>query len=215
MTEQMRYTKTFTETTCYRRDAVVQDSVVWQRLASNDVPIDQQIRNWVDQTGSIIQHPGQLGVHMQWLDVAQTTRMVTIGLTVLYTEGASHAGDRPGEEDAASKPGGSGEGANRPAAGSTRTRTARIPASARIPVTPELLGQLNAVAGQPAPHVASIYQPGAPRELQPNGLVCPACGQLQLDSPSGPVCPNGHGGLEGIPAPAPRAVPRPSRDPFQ
>lgn len=31
-----------------------------------------------------------------------------------------------------------------------------------------------------------------------NGLKCPECGHLQFTTPSGVVCANGHGGLEGV-----------------
>jgi len=36
------------------------------------------------------------------------------------------------------------------------------------------------------------------KELILNGLICSICGKPQFDSPSGTVCENGHGGVEGL-----------------
>lgn len=226
MTDQMRYTKTFTEVQYYRREAVVHDSVTWQRLKSEHLPLDQQIRNWVDQTGALIQHPGQLGIHIQWLDDSQTMRSVTLGLTVLYTEGAIHGeGNRSGQEDAARAGGGIGPGPDSAAPGGPRSRTVRVPATARVPISPELARQLAAPAAT-APHVASVYQPGAlpePAAFTPiiasgeypqyTGENCADCGQPQFHSPGGVTCSNGHGGADGVPPGTP-PVRRPTIDPF-
>jgi len=34
--------------------------------------------------------------------------------------------------------------------------------------------------------------------LKPNGLMCAECGEPQYNTPSGPVCKNGHGGEPGV-----------------
>lgn len=76
------YTKTFVETRWYRRppDAA---STEWVEIPTEAVTLDTQIRNWVDQTGTEIAHPGQLGMHHEWHE-NMTLKAIILGLTVLY-----------------------------------------------------------------------------------------------------------------------------------
>ncbi len=79
----LRKTKTFVQNTWYRRKPGG-DAHEWNKIAE-DVPIDQQVNDWVASTQHIIVHPGQLGMHVHH-DQDQTLRGVTLGLTVLYEE---------------------------------------------------------------------------------------------------------------------------------
>ena len=87
-----RRTKTFVENAYWQRTPGGGPGS-WRMLPRSDsgeVPLDQQIREWVEQTGAIIIHPGQLGMHTQWLDPALALRCVSLGLTVLYVERADY-----------------------------------------------------------------------------------------------------------------------------
>jgi hypothetical protein len=90
----VRFTKTFTQSTWYRRVSE-EDRTRWERISvpatghkgfGNISPIDQQVAAWVRRTRSVIVHPGQLGIHTQWYDRDLTIKCVTFGLTVLYME---------------------------------------------------------------------------------------------------------------------------------
>lgn len=48
------------------------------------------------------------------------------------------------------------------------------------------------------PDIPVVRDPDTGDRMEPNGLVCPECGEDQFDSPSGAVCINNHDGLEGI-----------------
>lgn len=92
-----RRTKTFVENAYWQRTPGGGPGS-WRMLPRSDsgeVPLDQQIREWVEQTGAIIIHPGQLGMHTQWLDPALTLRCVSLGLTVLYVERADYEQSKP------------------------------------------------------------------------------------------------------------------------
>lgn len=80
-----RFTKTFTETRYYQR-APEAPPTEWTRLPQADQPLDDQVKAWVDATGAMIVHPGQVGIHVTWYDSAMTLRATTLGLTVLYIE---------------------------------------------------------------------------------------------------------------------------------
>lgn len=41
-------------------------------------------------------------------------------------------------------------------------------------------------------------------EPTPNGLVCSVCGEPQMETPSGTICKNHHGGADGV-EPTPEA----------
>lgn len=89
-----RLTKTFIENRWYRKVSAGQFVELPQAETNEGPPIDRQIRDWVDATGHIIIHPGQLGMHTSWH--GDTTdhyhlKCLTFGLTVLYQE-ASHGG---------------------------------------------------------------------------------------------------------------------------
>lgn len=87
-----RLTKTFVENQWYRRVSAGQFSLIPRAETQEGPPLDDQIKSWVDETGNIIIHPGQLGMHTAWHgdeDDAYQVKCVSLGLTVLYQE-ASH-----------------------------------------------------------------------------------------------------------------------------
>lgn len=108
MSYQLRYTKTFIERTWWRR-VDDENELVWQRIPytkTKEVPLDEQITAFVEETGAIIIHPGQLGIHTQWHDEEMKLKQVSIGTTILYIDGRRHAQRvRHGQETAAD-PGG-------------------------------------------------------------------------------------------------------------
>lgn len=89
-----RLTKTFVENRWYRKVSPGRFDEIPVSETNEGPPIDTQIRQWVDATGNIIIHPGQLGMHTSWhgdqTDPYQI-KCLTFGLTVLYQE-ASHGG---------------------------------------------------------------------------------------------------------------------------
>jgi len=83
---QRLLTKTFVENRYWQRPPGASPGA-WQELsrdATGETPIDEQVRRWVAETGNIITHPGQLGMHTQWHDQAMTLKSITLGLTVLF-----------------------------------------------------------------------------------------------------------------------------------
>lgn len=81
-----RLTKTFVQNTFYERPPGSAPTE-WRALAPGatyELPLDQQITEWVQRTGAIIIHPGQLGIHTQWHGDAFTLKCITLGITVLY-----------------------------------------------------------------------------------------------------------------------------------
>jgi hypothetical protein len=109
---QLRYTKTFIERTWWRR---IEGATkwAWQRVPqAPELPLDDQIKAFVEETGAVIIHPGQLGIHTQWHDENMTFKQVTIGTTVLYIEaGGSKDGQRVGQgQEAAAGAGGATRG---------------------------------------------------------------------------------------------------------
>ncbi len=104
MSYQLRYTKTFIERTWWRR-VDDENELVWQRIPytkTKEVPLDEQITAFVEETGAIVIHPGQLGIHTQWHDQEMRLKQVSIGTTILYIDGRRHAQRvRHGQETAA------------------------------------------------------------------------------------------------------------------
>lgn len=83
---QVRLTKTFVQNVFYQR-LPGSDPNNWQALpagGTHERPLDQQVAEWVERTGAVLVHPGQLGIHTQWHDKDLTLKCVTLGLTVLY-----------------------------------------------------------------------------------------------------------------------------------
>jgi hypothetical protein len=125
VTYQSRYTKTFIHRRWYRRQES-SDLPTWTELATSETPLDEQITAFVQGTGAVIIHPGQLGIHSQWQNEEMTLKEVTLGITVLYIDGSSSHGRvrhgqgtaaiasrRPGQDDCADPTGGAGDpGAN-------------------------------------------------------------------------------------------------------
>lgn len=87
--QQFRYNKTFTTTTYWIRDADGNWTIDPNR--PGDAGLDEQTRDWVQRTGNIIIHPGQLGMHKQWMTREMTSMAVTLGVVVLYVEGSQNA----------------------------------------------------------------------------------------------------------------------------
>lgn len=111
MSYQLRYTKTFIERTWWRR-VDDENELVWQRIPytkTKEVPLDEQISAFVEETGAIVIHPGQLGIHTQWHDQEMRLKQVSIGTTILYIDGRRHAQRvRCGQEAAAGYSGADG-----------------------------------------------------------------------------------------------------------
>ena len=84
-----RLVKTFVEHRYYR-PATPGVFVEIPKAETQEGPsIDVQIATWVNATGNIIIHPGQLGMHTTWHGDAKDPyqlKCLTIGLTVLYQE---------------------------------------------------------------------------------------------------------------------------------
>ena len=98
-----RLTKTFVENRWYRRLSPGQFEEIPKAETNEGPAIDEQVQTWVDQTGHIIIHPGQIGMHTTWHgnnDDPYQLRCVTLGLTVLYQE-VSNAGGNPAPAPAA------------------------------------------------------------------------------------------------------------------
>lgn len=92
-----RFTKTFVENRWYRKISPGQFAQVPADGSQDSVPIDTQIRLWVERTGNVIIHPGQIGMHAVWHGDKQDAfqiKCLTFGLTVLYQE-ASNGGREP------------------------------------------------------------------------------------------------------------------------
>ena len=84
-----RFTKTFIQQMWYRRQ--VGEANTWERVYGEDeIPLDQQIKAWVESSGAVIVHPGQLGMHQQWHNADMSVKSLTLGLTLLYVEGNLH-----------------------------------------------------------------------------------------------------------------------------
>lgn len=84
----MTLTKTFIENRWYVRDAAGA-FCEFSKPGEVTMPIDAQVRDWVEETGSLITHPGQLGMHSAWQGNAAdpyAVKCITLGLTVLYEE---------------------------------------------------------------------------------------------------------------------------------
>lgn len=89
-----RLTKTFVQNVWYRRISPGVFREVPAAESQEGPSLDSQIKDWVDQTGNIIIHPGQLGMHTSWHGDANDPyqiKCLTLGLTILYQEPA-HVG---------------------------------------------------------------------------------------------------------------------------
>ncbi len=87
-----RLTKTFVANCWYRRLSPGVFEEISASESNEGPPIDTQIRQWVDDTGSIIIHPGQLGMHTSWHGTQEDPfqlKCLTFGLTVLYQEASN------------------------------------------------------------------------------------------------------------------------------
>ncbi len=83
---KLRFAKTFIENRFYVKPPGAQPGQ-WQELPRSQTqerPIDEQIAAWVKQTGHLLVHPGQIGIHTSWHDTHMSFKCVTLGLTVLY-----------------------------------------------------------------------------------------------------------------------------------
>lgn len=89
-----RLTKTFVENRWYQSVTPGVFREISPVETQEGVPLDTQIKRWVEDTGNIIIHPGQLGMHTSWHGDATNPyqlKCLTFGLTVLYQE-SSHGG---------------------------------------------------------------------------------------------------------------------------
>ncbi len=86
---ERQLTKVFTEHRWYRRS---EDGLSFVEVsADHAVPlsIDEQVRDWVEETGKLIVHPGQLGMHSAWHGTADDPyilKCITLGLAILYQD---------------------------------------------------------------------------------------------------------------------------------
>jgi len=81
-------TKTFIENRWYVRDSVGAFQE-FSKPGEAAQGIDAQVQDWVDETGKLITHPGQLGMHTAWHGTEAdpyAVKCVTLGLTVLYED---------------------------------------------------------------------------------------------------------------------------------
>jgi hypothetical protein len=93
---KLRFTKTFVENRYYVKAPGAQPGQ-WQELPraqTQEVPIDDQIANWVKESGHLLVHPGQLGIHTSWHDTHMSFKCITLGLTVLYELAESGNGEQ-------------------------------------------------------------------------------------------------------------------------
>lgn len=89
-----RLTKTFVENRWFRRVSPANFVEIPKHETNEGPSIDQQVREWVDETGHVIIHPGQIGMHQTWhgdKEDPYQLKCITCGLTVLYQE-VSHGG---------------------------------------------------------------------------------------------------------------------------
>jgi len=86
---QIRLTKTFAENRFFARESPGVFTEIPREQTQEGPPLDAQIKEWVESTGNIIIHPGQLGMHTAWHGTTEDPyqlKCVTLGLTVLYVE---------------------------------------------------------------------------------------------------------------------------------
>lgn len=89
-----RYTKTFVENLWYLRLSPKVYREIPKSETQEGLSIDEQVQAWVNETGHVIIHPGQIGMHTSWHGDATDPykiKCITVGLTVLYQE-AGHGG---------------------------------------------------------------------------------------------------------------------------
>jgi len=82
------YTKTFIETRWYMRDPKG-EFVEYAPDGQSDLNIDQQVHDWVIDSGKTLIHPGQLGMHTVWHGSQEdpyAVKCLILGLTVLYQD---------------------------------------------------------------------------------------------------------------------------------
>jgi hypothetical protein len=86
-------TKTFTESRYWERSEFdpLYKWVEIPRVTTGEIPLDAQIREWVERTQAVIVHPGQLGLYSQMMDDRNRLRCTTFGQTVLYVEADTNA----------------------------------------------------------------------------------------------------------------------------
>ena len=85
----MTRTKTFIENRWYRFVSAGKFEEIPKSETGEGESIDTQVREWVEQTGNIIVHPGQLGMHTAWHGNDENPfaiKCLTFGLSVLYQE---------------------------------------------------------------------------------------------------------------------------------
>ncbi len=91
-----RLTKTFAENRWFRRASPGLFTEIAKEETKEGLAIDEQVRQWVGETGHIIIHPGQLGMHTAWHGDAEDPfqlKCITFGLTVLYVESENVKGN--------------------------------------------------------------------------------------------------------------------------
>jgi hypothetical protein len=149
----VRLTRTFVQNVMYQR-LPGSDPNNWQALpagGTHERPLDQQVAEWVERTGAILVHPGQLGIHTQWHDKDLTLKCITLGLTVLYVM-QEVPNDQPGPTEVATPFDEPDAGAQPIGAGGADTGTGANPgASSSYGAIPEPLGG-----------VAATYRHGRP-----------------------------------------------------
>lgn len=84
-----RLTKTFSENRYYRRTAANSFVELPKSETGEGPTLDEQVKTWVNTTGNIIIHPGQLGMHTSWhgdREDPYQVKCLTFGQVVLYQE---------------------------------------------------------------------------------------------------------------------------------
>jgi hypothetical protein len=78
------YTKTFVQHRFYRKQSVT-EWIPFPETRPEHRPLDDQVREWVDDTRVEVIHPGQVGIAKEWFEDG-TVLCIILGLTVLYRE---------------------------------------------------------------------------------------------------------------------------------
>jgi len=85
------FTRTFTETRWYQRVVDEEGSryVEFSPPSVSQLSLDQQVADWVVETGSIIVNPGTLGMHTVWHGTDKdpyAVKCIMLAIVILYQE---------------------------------------------------------------------------------------------------------------------------------
>jgi hypothetical protein len=195
MSQTRVYTKSFYE---YRYHEVKPGGEPGEdHVVKKSAPLDMQVREWVDETGSqILPPPSAPNTDTYWMNEERTLRCVIISMSVAYVP--SHV--FPSEEYHEQRPTPVFQQEDRTQADTERSGS---PGSGHdagikgwgIPSQVQL-------TDEPAPAGTDTKAPGDVTGLildNRTGTKCSVCGEDQHYTGSGPTCINGHGGAPPAP----------------